>query len=464
MTEADVNLQYATAVSKSASFLERLYHDLGLHTLLNSPRDTKILFLHRFVRLFAYGQSALILALHFNLLGIDDAHKGLFMTMALLGHLFFTFVLALVADAFGRRKLLAVGATFMAGAGITFALASNYWALLIAAILGVIGPSGNEVYPFRAIEESIIAQLTPAKVRSDIFGWYVLTGSLAIALGSLTCGWIVHRLHTVYEWDLLSAYRVIYWLYTGLGCIKLLLSVILSEECEANPTGPHSRHCDAEQRPLLVERCPPPPAAPRRWIPELSPESKHVLIRLVFLLALDSMASGIANMSWITYYFAKTFSLDQSILGSIFFTINIVAAFGSLMAVPISRRFGLIRTMVFGHLPSGILLAFIPVFPGLAPAVAFLILRSSFAQMDTAPRNAFISGSVLSSERTAVMGIVNVAKACAQSVGPLIAGWLASTNHFGAFFVLAGCMKATYDVLVYVVFAGMKTDREGVPI
>ncbi|KDQ10462.1 hypothetical protein BOTBODRAFT_163752 [Botryobasidium botryosum FD-172 SS1] len=460
MAEAESDIQLPP--QPQASIFQRVYHSIGLHTFLSSPKDIKILFFQRFVRLFAYGQSTLILTLYFGRLGIDDAHKGLFMSLTLFGDMLISFCLTLVADSLGRRKILALGAVMMAGAGATFALASNFWILLAAAIIGVISPSGNEIGPFRAIEESTLAQLTPAEVRSDIFGWYALTGAFAAALGNLSCGWIVHVLHTVYEWDLLRAYRMIYLLYTGFALLKLLLTAILSAECEAKVVKPRAEALPAHEQTPLLDGQQPPTAAPRRsFFPHISPESRSILLQLSLIMGLDSAASGVANSSWITYYFAKTFSVDQSTLGIIFFTTNLVTALSSLAAVSISKRIGLVKTMVFTHLPSAIFLALVPVFPGLAPALTFLILRSSLAQMDVAPRSAFIAAVVLPSERTAVMGWVNVVKTCAQGIGPTITGWLASTNHFGVFFILAGCMKATYDLLILVVFSRVRTDREG---
>jgi len=81
--------------------------------------------------------------------------------------------------------------------------------------------------------------------------------------------------------------------------------------------------------------------------------------------------------------------------------------------------------------------------------------------MDVAPRSAFIAAIVLPGERTAVMGWLNVVKTCAQAIGPSITGWLASTNHFGAFFVISGVMKTIYDLLILAVFSRVTTDREG---
>lgn len=120
--------------------LEWLYNELGLRSLVSSTRDAKILCLQRFVRMLAYGGSALILGLHLSALGISEDLIGLFLTLTLIGDVFISFLLTTVADALGRKKILLLGATLMAIAGVIFSIFENYWVLLVAAVVGVISP------------------------------------------------------------------------------------------------------------------------------------------------------------------------------------------------------------------------------------------------------------------------------------------------------------------------------------
>ncbi len=97
------------------------------------------------------------------------------MTSTLLGDVLISLVLTSITDKVGRRRVLTLGASLMAISGLVFAASDNYWLLLVASVLGVISPSGNEIGPFRAVEESILAQLTEKDRRSDIFAWYTLS-------------------------------------------------------------------------------------------------------------------------------------------------------------------------------------------------------------------------------------------------------------------------------------------------
>jgi hypothetical protein len=118
--------------------------------------------------------------------------------------------------------------------------------------------------------------------------------------------------------------------------------------------------------------------------------------------------------------------------------------------------------MVATHLPSSIFLALLPVPSGLAPTICLLVGRSVLNSMDQAPRSAFLSLIVLPEERTAVMGVVNILKTLAQSSGPSVTGVLAGHNHFWVAFVVAGSLKAAYDIMLLVFFGGKVHARKEV--
>ncbi|KIW67698.1 hypothetical protein PV04_06930 [Phialophora macrospora] len=432
--------------------------ELGLVTLYHSHVDTKILILQRFVRLFAYGGSTLILASYLSDLGNEDARIGLFMTLTLIGDVFISFLLTLIADQLGRRWILVLGAALMCASGVVFGFSGNYWVLLAGAIVGVISPAGNEIGPFRAIEESTIAHLTPKEERSDIYAWYSLIGTAGTALGFVGCGWFITYLRNERHFGPIEAYRVIFFVYAAVGIVKLCLALMLSKACELDPKPKPASA--TETAPLLGNRAAPTKdddddAKKRRWrlLPDISKESQIVLVQLCILFAFDNLASGLAPLSWVTYFFKRKFNLSEGKLGSIFSITGVISALSIFVASAISKRIGNVKTMVFTHLPSAVCLALIPIPSTLGGALVFLVGRACTQVMDVAPRSAFLAAIVLPHERTAVMGTINVVKTCAQSLGPVITGILGTKNHFWVAFVAAGSLKATYDLGLLAVFA-----------
>ena len=337
--------------------------------------------------------------------------------------------------------------------------------------------SGNEIGPFRAVEESTLAQITAKDKRSEIFAWYTLLGSAGTACGSVASGWIVQALLSGGEWSETGAYRVIFGIYALLGLVKFLLAFMLSPKCEPerpkqeyqevhqmddveSENGLSDDEASEEEHVRSKARAPLPEMKRKSIWPVISPASRSILIKLCLLFAVDSFASGLVPLSWVTYFFNRKFRISEGKLGTLFFATNIVSSISNLAASSLAKRIGLIKTMVFTHLPSSIFLALIPLPSHAWLSIIFLALRSSLSTMDQAPRQAFLSAAVLPSERTAVMGVVNVVKTLSQSGGPVVTGWLAGIGKFWIAFLIAGAMKATYDLTMLKMFLGVKSREE----
>ena len=116
--------------------------------------------------------------------------------------------------------------------------------------------------------------------------------------------------------------------------------------------------------------------------------------------------------------------------------------------------------MVFTHLPSVVALAMIGIPSQFHFAAFFVILRSYTQSINVASRSAFLAAVILPNERTAIMGFMNVVKTSAQSLGPLITGVLAEKGLFWIAFIMAGSLKACYDLGMLAVFAGYKAREE----
>jgi MFS family permease len=338
--------------------------------------------------------------------------------------------------------------------------------------------SGTEIGPFKAIEESTISQLIPPSERSSVLAWYILFGTMGTAGGTLLCGWTTQSLQIHLGWTALHSYRVIFWAYAALGLVKLGLSLILTEAAEQGKQSLLKPTANGETRPLLADPDDGPTpqsssaddnstkkasritAKIKSILPSLSPESTSLVTRLCLLFAIDSIASGLTPSSWITYWLHGKFHLAEGFLGTLFFVLNIFSSASNLVASSLARRIGLIKTMVFTHVPASIALTLVPFPSSVGVVIALLVFRVSTNSMDQAPRQAFLAAAVLPGERTAVMGTVNVVKTLSQSVGPVVTGTLAGKGRFWIAFVIAGALKLTYDALMLGMFLGYRTQEE----
>ncbi|KAI0872145.1 MFS general substrate transporter [Hypoxylon argillaceum] len=454
---------------------KKVLSELGLVSLWESPRDIKLLCGQRFVRMLGYGVSTLVLVAYLDALGNRKTEIGLFMSLTLVGDVCISFFLTLFADALGRKAILALGALLMTGSGIVFALFSAYWVLLLAAVVGVISPNGNEIGPFRAIEESIVAHLTLPETRGDIYAWYSLCGVAGVAFGIMICGWALQFFAEILHWDLLYSYRAIFVLYATVGLVKLSLTIALSRSVESEKKQKQNGQTlqqRNEATPLLASEGPSNigeqgtlpdtkrKTGLRKFLPEIHRDSATVVTVLCFLFALDAFGTGVNPLSWTTYYFQWRFDIEKGELGSIFFVTQIISALSMIVASSIAKRLGNVKTMVLTHLPSQVFRALIGVPNNVHLALLFCVLNASMASMDTAPRSAFLATIILPEERTAVMGTLNVAKTTASSLGPIITGVLVDHNLFWVSFVLGGSLKGLYDIGILIFFTHKEKELE----
>lgn len=393
-------------------------------SIISLPRDTWLLFSGRIIRLFAYGFLSIILALHLAAVGMAESEIGLLITLTLVGDALLSLVITQVADRVGRRRMLMVSAGFMLMTGVVFALTTNPLFLILAAFIGTLSPTGHEVGPFLAIEQSALAHLTPGEQHTRVFAWYNLVGSFAAALGSWSGGTIATTLQRSGQTPLAS-YQVLFSLYAGFGVLLALLFFFLSYRIEIEPT--------KEQ-------------AVGRFFG--LHHSRSIIQKLSLLFILDSFAGALVVQSLMAYWFHTRFGVEPASLGNIFFGANLLAGFSALVAARVAARIGLINTMVFTHLPANVFLLLTPLMPTFPLAAAMVLLRYSTAQMDVPTRQAFIMAVVAPDERSAASGIITLARTSASALGPVAAGLLFNASFMSAPFFLAGGLKIIYDLLL----------------
>ena len=387
-------------------------------------RDGNLLFATRAARMFSYGFVSVILVLYLAELGFSEGRIGLLLTLTLVGDTLISLWITTHADRMGRRGMLIAGALLMTAAGIPFALSGDFTLLLVAATLGVISPSGNEVGPFLAIEQASLSQILADDRRTAVFAWYNLAGSFATACGALAGGWTAQLLQRS-GMAPVASYRVLVYAYAAFGLLLAFLFARVSAAVEAPPAAAGAGR-------LGLHR------------------SRRMVFKLSALFSLDAFAGGFVIQSLVAYWFHFRYGVAPGLLGSIFFAANVLAGLSALYAVRLARRIGLIRTMVFTHIPSNLLLILVPLMPNLPLAIGVLLLRFSISQMDVPTRQSYTMAVVAPDERSAAAGVTGIARTTGAAVSPVLAGqFLAVPALAGAPFLIAGGLKILYDLLLY---------------
>ena len=363
-------------------------------------------------------------------LGFGTFVIGTIITSTLIGSALLTFSIGLVAHRFARRAMLRSACLLMIATGAAFALSTAYWPIVVVAFIGTINPTAGDVSLFLPLEQTVLAQsVTPAD-RTALFARYSLIGTLFGGVGVLFASIPEHVAHTS-NITHVAATQLMFALYGALGIGALAAYRRLSPTVEAPTTTPAA----------------------------LGP-SKGIVYRLMGLFAIDSFGSGFFVQSLLALWLYQRFGLSVTTAAAILFWASICSAVSFLIAVPIAKRFGLINTMVFTHLPANVFLIMLPFAPNLPVAIALLLARSLLSQMDVPTRTSYVMAVVTPEERPAAASATAVPRSLAAAISPMFAGYLFALSPFGWPLIIGGTLKVVYDLLLLVQFRRVRPEGE----
>ena len=387
--------------------------------------DVRLVFSIQAVRAFLYGFSSILVGASLAASGLSAATVGIVFTAMLLGMAISSIAVGRWGEAIGRRRTYVGLLVVMGIAGAVFALTGSVALLVVAALTGTLSTDPNESGPITTVEQAMLAS-APAAERSRVYGRYNAVAYLAGAAGALAAGGpsalreLVPGLPPDQRWLLIMPVG---------AAVCAVMALRLTRGVEVDPAVPIA------QRGLH--------------------RSKSVVQRLAALFALDAFAGGFIVASFIVFWFGRQFDVGPELMGLVFFGVGLLQAGSSVAAGWLGARIGLLNTMVFTHLPSNVLLALIPLAPSLGLAVAMLLARSALSQMDVPARQAYVAALVDPAERTAAAGYTNAARHVVRPAGPALAS-ASMTMAAGIPFLVAGGLKAIYDVVLYFTFRGVR--------
>ena len=384
------------------------------------------------LRAFGDGFVSLLLPAYLLELGFSPLQVGVVATTTLLGSGVLTLAVGLQAWRFQYRTWLLAAVLLMAGTGLGFALLADFWPLMLIALVGTLNPSAGDVSVFLPLEQALLARVVPDKQRTRIMARYSLVGSLLAAFGALSAA-LPAVAASATGISTLTAIRGMFALY---ALLALATGAVYRGLPQAGP-----------------DAGPPQPQAALH-------QSRKTVYTLAALFSLDAFGGGFVVQSLIALWLYQRFGLSISAASAIFFWTGVLTAFSYLVAARIASRIGLLRTMVFTHLPSSVCLILIPFMPQLGYAIALLFVRSALSQMDVPTRSSYVMAVVPPAERAAAASITSVPRSLASAASPVLAGYLLGLSPFGWAFVAGGAIKIVYDLLLLALFRQVRPPEE----
>jgi MFS family permease len=392
--------------------------------------DTRRLFAAQALRAFAYGFAAVLLGTSLEARDVPTWQVGVVLGATVAGTALMSMLVARYADRVGRRRWYGGLYVLLGVVGAVFAFAGSVWLLAIVSLTGVLSTEVIESGPFTSLEQPMLASELSGRAQVHGFGLYNAIAAVAGSLGAL--GAAVP--------DLVDTSASARWflVLVPVAGIGWFLARRLSDAVE-------------------------PVAVPRSSTGRLA-RSRPTVTRLASLFALDSFAGGFTVSAFVAYWLRARFDASPAVIAVTFFAIGVLQTVSFLLAPRLADRFGLLRTMVFTHLPSNLLLAAVAFAPNLAMAIGLLLARTALSQMDVPTRQAYVMALVDPDERTPAAAYTNTARYVSRPAGPPLAA-LAQTIALGLPFVISGGLKSVYDLTLWRRFRDVtlpETVRESV--
>lgn len=400
---------------------------------LSAPGDAatvRHIYAARALRDFGDGFVAVLLPVYLTAIGLGPLEVGIVATLALLGSALMTLGIGLLGAAWDRRKLLMAASVLMAATGVAFAFSSTYGAILLIAFVGTVNPSAGSVSIFVPLEHAALSHAVADADRTSMFARYSLIGALAAALGSF--GAATPEFVASLGVSQMTALRAMFVAYAMLGIAGGILY--------------------ARTSPVAT------PAAEGATT-ALGP-SRIIVYKMAALFSIDAFAGGFAVQSLIALWLFTRFDLSLYAAGLFFFWSGVLAAFSFPVAAWLSRRIGLVNTMVFTHIPSSVCLVVAAIAPNVETALALLLVRAALSQMDVPTRSSYVMAVVTPAERPAAASVTSVPRSLAAAASPAIAGALFASGLQAWPLIICGVLKILYDIALLWTFRHVKPPEE----
>lgn len=396
-------------------------------------RDGRLIMLTRGLCTFAQSAIAILIALYLEKLGFNLTQVGAFLSAGVAGSAFFAFIVSLISEKTGRKRLLIVFTLLPAAAGLALVFIDDFLPLMFFAFVGSIAVRGG-MGPVQPLEQASLSDTAPAEKRTDLFAVYRIIAMCGTALGALAAGLPV-IFQNIFPLNEINAFKVMFIGFAFFNILGATLYSLLSSGVEVG----HSE---------------------QRWVNPFRLPSRRLIFTLAGLFSLDHFAGSIFLESLAAYWFYTRFGLQLESLALVFFLSNIITVISLWAAAKLANRIGLINTMVFTHIPASLFLIVATFAPTALIAVIFWQLRAFFIMMDVPTRDSYIMSIVQPKERVAMASSQVVGRSIAGTIGPSVGTALWQVFAASVPLIVSGIIKISYDLSLYFMFRNVKPPQE----
>jgi MFS family permease len=366
-------------------------------------------------------------------LGMTGPRLGAIISTGLGGAAVAAVVATFLADRIGRRRFL-VALTLLSVLGTAmFAVFDGPFALAAAAFVGMLNGMGRDRGAALIVEQGVLPSTATNENRTLVIAWYTMLQDIGHAAGSMLAG-LPALFAAAGAAKGLDGHRLAFLLCAVMGLVAIALYSRLGDAVETAK----------RDRKLVVAR-----------------RSREILVKISALFAVDSLAGGFLTTAMLSFFFFERFGVTEVVIGALFFGARLMNAVSHLGAAWLAKRMGLVKTMVFTHIPSSLLLLTVAFAPNFAVAASLFLLREGLVEMDVPTRQSYVMAMVQPEERTFASGVTNLVRLVGWAVAPVFAGLVMTGDSMYLPLVIGAGMKIAYDLLLWLEFRRVRPPEEG---
>jgi predicted MFS family arabinose efflux permease len=383
---------------------------------MNQTLTRRVIYVAAFLRSLGIGLIGVKAALHLTSLGLTQPEIGTVLSSGLFGIAASSALVTFYSRQFSTKPAL-IGLSLVGFFGaLGFFLSSDFVPLCVFAFFGMLNALGRDRGAQTALETALLPETTDENRRTAIIATHTMFLSLGGALGSLLSA--------------LPSALLIYLVLIGASALAYF----------GLPQGSV--------------------AARSRSNEPLTPKTKSIVRKISALFFVDAFGGGFLASSFIALFFTTRFQVSPVVLGGLFFTVKILNGMSHLLAARISRKIGLVNTMVFTHIPASLLLMTATIAPSFTVAAVLFLIRESLTEMDVPTRTSYLMAVVRPEERTFVSSFTTLARLVAWATAPVFAGFMMKFFSMETALVFGAGLKIVYDLLLYRAFIRVKPPEE----
>jgi MFS family permease len=392
------------------------------------PKEAKYLVYASIMPSVAYGMLFTDLSYFLTAVqGVPAEFMGLIITSMGISTFIASIFLGIVADAYGRKKLLVGGNLLASVILMAFALTTNPLLLLAASIF-----EGISEAAILASSSALLAEKVNDEKRTSVFSFYSFANNMAFGFGSLAISTVL--VFELFGFTNSESHILLYILISVLSLVST--SIMLKVKESKRPK---------KKRTNLLD-----------WLPR---KSKNTLLKFVLTGAIIAFGAGLV-VPLMTFWFDLRYGISDAISAPILTVSSILIALATLIAPLLAKKLGLIKAIVVTQITSTFFMFATPISSSYALAGFVYSIRALLMNMANPLSQSMIMGLVPDEERGTASGISGALWRLPNALSTWIGAWLMGIGLLAEPFFMAGLFYLISIILFWFFFRKVKMPEE----